>query len=154
MHRLLSILALLVSLLAPSLASAQFNQHYSETIFLLNQSGAQPAITYLPIPRTGWPVHVQLSAVDPSVVSVQAVTEFIIVDSGSGNPFMTLPSQVAGGTAVTCQDNGPDAVFDCAVSASVSVGYTDTGTSSQPHRMFVKLSNCNCIWQFRITMWY
>ena len=135
----------------------QFKDHYQEVVFSLTQFGVQPEVVYLPIPRTGWPVRVQLSAVDPTMVSVQAVTSFTIVDSGSGNPFMTVPSSVAQATPVQCQDNGPDAVVECVTGTSgqvVSVGYTDTGTSSQPHRMFVKLFNCNCTLQFRISMWY
>ncbi len=143
------------SFLVSGLASAQFNQHYQETTFLLNQSGAQPTIAYFPIPRTGWPVRVELSAVDPTAVSVQAMTSFTIVDGAVGNPKMTVPSSVAlTDPPVTCVDNGPDAVVDCSISGSVSVGYTDTGTSGQPHRVFVKLFNCNCASLFRISVWY
>jgi hypothetical protein len=158
-----SLFAVLVSIAAifmPNIASAQvpqFKDHYQELVFLLNQSGTQPAVVYLPIPRTGWPVHVQLVAVDPTTISVQAVTSFTIVDSVSGNPFMTTPPQVAMGGPASCEGNGPDAVVECVIGTSgqvVSVGYTDTGTSSQPHRMFVKLFNCNCVLQFCISMWY
>lgn len=145
----------IISFLFSGSALAQFSQHYQETTFLLSQSGVQPAIAYLPIPRTGWPVRVQISAVDSTNVSVQASSSFLITDGLVGNPLMTLPVQAAiPGTQVFCQDNGPDAVVECFITPSVSVGHTDSNASSQPHRMFVKLSNCNCTWLFRITMWY
>mgnify|MGYP001609649357 CR=1 FL=1 len=153
----LAILAIL-SFLIPSLASAQGNlgSHYREVSVLLTAAVGQAETHFMAIPRQGWPVHVQVSGVDPSTGSVQASTSFVIVDGNVGNPKMTIPSSTALTEAsVACVDNGPDAVVDCTFSGSLaSVGYTDTGTSNQPHRMFVKLKDCGCALQFRITMWY
>lgn len=153
MKTLLTALIAFVSLLISPAASAQsFGNHYDQT----TQTLSSGQVVYLSIPRTGWPVHVQLSAIDPSTGSVQAApTSFTIADGTIGNPMMTVPESTAGQAPTTCGgSNVVGAAVECSVSGSaLSVGYMDI-SSDQPHKMFLSLNGCGCTLQFRVTMWY
>lgn len=153
MNKLFSALALLVAFLIPSFASAQsFGNHYDQT----TQTLVSGEILYLSIPRTGWPVHVQLSVIDPLTGSVQVgPTSFTIVDGTIGNSMMTVPESVAGQAATTCGGSSiVGAAIECSIGGSaLSVGYMDL-SSDQPHKMFLLLNICGCTLQFRMTMWY
>lgn len=158
MNKLFPALALLVAFLMPSFASAQsFGNHYDQTT--VNFTAGQISPAYLSIPRQGWPVRVQVSAIDPPTGSVQGVASFTIVDGVEGNPSMTVPPSIALQQAVTCGsgliDTDVYAGAECFIGGTgLSVGYVDGSSLSHLHQMFIRVSNCNCALQVRVTMWY
>lgn len=150
MHKFLSVLALFVSLLMPSFASAQFSQHYSETTLTMPTG---QGLVYLPIPRAGWPVNVLLSGIYTQTGSVFMLTSFVVADGGTGNSMLTFPTTMANEGAVSCVPTAdPDRILECYITTYLSVGVADP-TSSQAHKMFINM-NIGTPLQLRVTMWY
>lgn len=152
MHKLLTALVLLVSLLVPSLASAQGNlgSHYRETT--LSMPTGQ-GLVYLPIPRVGWPVNVLLSGTYTQTGSVFMLTSFVVSDGGAGNSMLTFPTVMANEGPVSCVPTAdPDRILECYITTYFSVGVADS-SSAQAHKFFVGV-NVGTPLQLRITMWY
>ena len=149
----------ILSFLIPNLASAQGNlgSHYRETV--LNFSGTPLETQYLVIPRVSWPVHVLVSGVRPNG-DVFVVTNFVVADSpfAGYDPIMTVPSMPlvvpGGGQPVTCAYiAAPPASAECLVTGNVTIGTTES-SSSQPHKIFIRLQFSGEPTVFRVTMWY
>lgn len=160
MSKFVAALALVAAMLFPTFASAQsFTQHYQETVLNFNNPSGE--IQYLAIPRAGWPVHVQISAVDVNIRPF-TVTNFVVVDTpfAADNPMMTMAStplsmatSLGGSMATICSYPAPlpPAAAECQLTSEISVGVTDSA-SVQPHRIFIRTTSGPI--QFRIIMWY
>lgn len=152
MRTLLAALIAFVSLLISPVVSAQsFGNHYDQT----TQTLSPGQVVYLAIPRQGWPVNVQISAVDSTNTAALSLGSFLIVDSAQGNGTLTLPTSVGVlEPASYCYvgSSVPDGLYECGIGSVILVGNTDVN-SAQPHKMYLK-SNYSSSAQFHITMWY
>lgn len=149
-----SFFAAAVSLLISVPASAQGNlgNHHSESI--LNFPTGQ-GIEYLPIPRPGWPVRVEISGVYTApYTSTFVVTSFIVADNLQGPPALAIPTATVLDPSVSCiTTSNPDRFYECFVlSGNMSIGVADL-TSNFPHQMFVSI-NIGTPSQLRVSMWY
>lgn len=136
----------------PVSAQGNLGSHHSESI--LNFPTGQ-GIVYLPIPRPGWPVRVEISGVYMTAsMSTFVATSFTIADSLQGPPALTIPTTTVLDPSVSCiTTSNPDRFYECFVlSGSMSIGVADL-VSNFPHQMFVSI-NIGTSSQLRISMWY